>query len=99
MPNGLANCQWVWHARLAFLARVAHNGRMSSPAPSPRVTAAAAAHRRAERQLERTRAELQAAILEDTAAGVRQSELVRATGYTRERIRQLAREAEARASA
>ena len=66
-----------------------------------RVTAALAAHRRAERQLERTRAELHAAILAELTAGDRgtQADLARETGYSRERIRQLAREAEARASA
>lgn len=43
--------------------------------------------------LERARLELHQAIVADLDAGVRQADLVRLTGYTRERIRQLARAA------
>jgi hypothetical protein len=64
-----------------------------SDRPSPRLTRALAARDRAERQLEQARAELHAAIVADLAAGVRQADLARATGYSRERIRQVAREA------
>lgn len=42
---------------------------------------------------EETRAELHAAIVAALGAGIRQAELVRMTGYTRERIRQIARDA------
>lgn len=39
------------------------------------------------------REELHAAILAALAAGMRQVEIVRITGYTRERVRQIARDA------
>jgi hypothetical protein len=60
-------------------------------APSRRLTRATAAHRRALQQLEVSRAELHAAIVEDLAAGVSQAALVGATGYTREQLRRIAR--------
>jgi hypothetical protein len=61
--------------------------------PSRRLKRAAAAHRRALEQLEKARDELQEAVLEDVAAGVRQADVVAVSGYTRERVRQLARKA------
>lgn len=54
---------------------------------------AAAAFQRATRRVDETRAELHAAILRAVDEGVPQVEIVEVTGYTRERIRQLAREA------
>ncbi|HEX3812392.1 MAG TPA: hypothetical protein VHX59_06075 [Mycobacteriales bacterium] len=56
-----------------------------------RVSRAVHAFRTAERRAEDTRRLLHAAIVEALHAGVRQVDLVRVTGYTRERIRQLAR--------
>jgi len=61
--------------------------------PSRELTRAVAKHRRAEEQLDQARAELHAAIVADLEAGVRQADLVRATGYTRETLRRVAREA------
>lgn len=57
--------------------------------PIERVRRAFAAYKRAERRLEQTRAELHAAIRDALDADVRQVDLVRVTGYTRERIRQI----------
>jgi hypothetical protein len=56
------------------------------------VAAALRAHRRAEAREERTLAELHAAIVAALKSGSRgrQAELVKLTGYTRERLRQLA---------
>ncbi len=54
-----------------------------------RLEAAAKAYRRAEKRADETRAELYAAITEADAAGVPQVDIVRATGYTRERVRQI----------
>jgi hypothetical protein len=54
---------------------------------------ALAAHQRAELQLALARAELHTAIAEQLRRGVRQAELVKVTGYTREHIRRIAREA------
>jgi len=53
--------------------------------------AAVAAHRRAARHAEQTLAALHAAIAEAASQGVRQTDLVKITGYTRERIRQICR--------
>ena len=61
--------------------------------PSPQLTRAARAYRNAEASLQLARSNLHAAIAEDLRAGVRQAELVKATGYTRELIRRVAREA------
>ncbi|MCW2641095.1 MAG: hypothetical protein JWP76_3401 [Dactylosporangium sp.] len=44
-------------------------------------------------EVERTRADLADAIVEAARAGVRQVEIVKRSGYTRERIRQLCRAA------
>lgn len=61
-----------------------------------RAAAAAQSVRRAERNLATARAALHAAVLLALGAGVTQAELVKLTGYSRERLRQLARQAEAR---
>ena len=53
---------------------------------------AAAAYRSALNDLERARITLHAEIREALAAGMRQADIVRITGYTRETIRQIARE-------
>jgi hypothetical protein len=46
--------------------------------------------RREQAKADATRAELHAAIVKALAEGMRQVDVVRATGYTRERLRQLA---------
>lgn len=67
---------------------------MGDKVPSER-TVKAVAHRKRTREAdERARDELQASILADLADGVSQADLVRLTGYSRERLRQLEREAE-----
>lgn len=53
------------------------------------VTKALAAHRRATARADQTRAELHRAIAEAARQGVRQADLARLTGYTRERLRQI----------
>jgi hypothetical protein len=58
------------------------------------LTEAARAYRRAERAVEQRREELAAAIVQAAADGVRQVDIVRATGYTREHIRRIVRDAE-----
>jgi hypothetical protein len=58
-----------------------------------RLEAAAKAYRRAEKRADETRGELYAAIVEADKAGVSQVDIVRATGYTRERVRQIVRAA------
>ena len=67
--------------------------------PSTRVRRAVKQLAAAEVTLARARAELHAAIVADLGAGVRQAELVRATGYSRERIRQITRGAESAGAA
>lgn len=57
--------------------------------PSTRLKQAVTKYRRAEAAVTSTRDEMYAAILEDLANGVRQTDVVRATGLTRERIRQI----------
>ena len=59
--------------------------------PAEPIRAAVAAHRRAARRAEQTRAALHAVIAEAASQGVRQTDLVKITGYTRERIRQICR--------
>ena len=59
--------------------------------PAEPIKAAVAAHRRAAKRAEQTLAALHAAIAEAASQGVRQTELVKITGYTRERIRQICR--------
>lgn len=56
------------------------------------VARAAADYQRAETKLSQARAVLHAAIRKALADGVTQAELVRATGYSRERLRQIAAE-------
>lgn len=58
--------------------------------PIERVDKASAAHKRAERGLYETRDELHAAIIDALSKGVSQAELARRTGYSRERLRQIA---------
>ena len=67
--------------------------RDMSADPADRVRTALAAYRRASRSSDVALAELHAAIADAAAGGVRQNELVRITGYTRERIRQITRQA------
>lgn len=59
--------------------------------PSTRLTQAVTKYRNAEAAVTTNRDEMYAAILADLADGVRQTDIVRATGLTRERIRQIAR--------
>jgi hypothetical protein len=61
--------------------------------PSPRLTQAVSKYRRAESAVARARDEMYAAIIEDLKNDVRQVDVVRATGLTRERIRQIAKAA------
>lgn len=56
------------------------------------IAKAVANYRRSVKRTEETRAALHAAILRALAEGVSQAELARATGYTRERLRQIAQE-------
>lgn len=60
---------------------------------------AARAFRRAEHTLEKRRLELAAAIADATVDGVRQADIVRITGYTREHIRRILRSEADRRSA
>ena len=70
-------------------------GSMDESDPSATVAAALAAYRNATRQSEDKRTGLYAAIAAAAAHGVRQNELVRITGYTREHIRQICRGSDA----
>ena len=54
---------------------------------------AARAFRRAEKTLDERRRVLAAAITAAAAAGVKQADIVRITGYTREHVRQLVKAA------
>lgn len=56
-----------------------------------RLAAAAKAHQKAQARADDTREQLHAAILAAVDAGMRQVDIVRITGYTRERIRLLVR--------
>jgi DNA invertase Pin-like site-specific DNA recombinase len=58
-----------------------------------RLKEAAAAYRSAKEALDKARPELAEAIAEAARAGVRQGEIVRATGYTREQVRRICRAA------
>lgn len=76
--------------RLAYVKSVGQPAMLSDmKAETERLTRAAkrVARHDAERE------ELHAAILAALAAGMRQVEIVRITGYTRERVRQIARDA------
>ena len=57
--------------------------------PSQRTATAAKARDKAEGQRDAAITELHAAIVADLGAGVRQADLARLTGYSRERIRQI----------
>lgn len=61
--------------------------------PTHELTRAARNFRSAEASLQLARASLHSAIVADLQAGVTQAELVRATGYTREQLRRIARSA------
>ena len=58
--------------------------------PAEPIKAAVSAHHQAAKRAEQTLAALHAAIAEAASQGVRQTDLVEITGYTRERIRQTA---------
>lgn len=68
-------------------------GCMTTEAAAERVITALRNRKRAEKRHEDALAELHAAIVAALDAGMKQAELVRLTGYHRERIRQLARAA------
>jgi hypothetical protein len=55
--------------------------------------AAASEYRDAEEALSRTRAKLVDAIIAAARSGTRQAEIVRVTGFTREHVRQICRQA------
>jgi hypothetical protein len=57
--------------------------------PSDRLKKAVTKHQKTKAAEETARQEVYAAILGDLAAGIRQADIVRVTGYTREHIRQL----------
>jgi len=57
---------------------------------------AAKAFRRAEATLEARRAELAAEIVVADRSGIRQADIVRTTGYTRETVRRIVRDEQAR---
>lgn len=63
-------------------------------AAQKRLETIAKAHAKAQDRANQTRAELHAAILAAIDDGVRQVDIARVTGYTRERIRQIDRERE-----
>jgi hypothetical protein len=54
----------------------------------------AAAYQRATEHADQLRTELHATILEELARGTKQADIARVTGYTRERLRQIAKAAE-----
>lgn len=57
--------------------------------PSTRLKQAVTKYRRAEAAVTSSRDDMYAAILADLTKGVRQADIVRTTGLTRERIRQI----------
>ncbi|MEU7617172.1 hypothetical protein AB0B27_13910 [Micromonospora rifamycinica] len=57
------------------------------------LTAAAADYQQAKTKLDTARPRLAAAIVDAARAGRRQGEIVKVTGYTRERVRQICRAA------
>ena len=61
--------------------------------PAEPVRTALTTYRRASKRAEDALADLHAAIAQAAEQGVRQNELVKITGYTRERIRQISRQA------
>ena len=60
--------------------------------------AATRAYRRAQKAVDKRRDELADAVFKATRDGVRQVDICRITGYTRERVRQIVREIEDRES-
>jgi hypothetical protein len=66
---------------------------MGEKPPSERAIKAAAHRRRTRAADEQAREELAAAIVADLDSGVSQADLMRLTGYSRERLRQIAKEA------
>jgi hypothetical protein len=81
----------TWHAYLCGQLEWQHVGMPRQP--GRRVRQALAAQHRAQEQLGRARDELHAAIVEALESGVRQADLVRLTGLSREHIRRIARAA------
>jgi hypothetical protein len=73
--------KWMWQ-----------NLSMTTDQVQP-VRDAATAYQLAKERADDALAALHAAIAEAAAQGVRQNELVKITGYTRERIRQISRQA------
>jgi hypothetical protein len=78
-------CKWIRPNPCGMMVTMTDTG------PATQVKTALAAHRRASKHAEETLATLHAAIAVAAAQGVRQNELVKITGYTRERIRQICR--------
>jgi hypothetical protein len=85
----------ILYASLRGHMTTRHTGRMDIPT----LIAKTKAFRRAESLTEERRLELANAIVSASVGGVRQSEIVRITGYTREHVRRLVRDAAAEASA
>lgn len=77
--------------RDAIRAEVPRWNRQHMPGeePSDRFRQAVAEYQEAKEAKAQARQEFHAAILDDLANGVRQTDIVRATGLTRERIRQI----------
>lgn len=84
--------KWFWPSRFGIL------DRMSSD-PTEQVTKATAALNRALKRADQRRAALHAEIVKARADGVRQKVIVRITGYSRERIRQIEKAARKSADA
>jgi hypothetical protein len=87
MPTTLGQtryaCKLVWPTPCGIIKA------MTGTDPAEPIKAALAAHRRATKRADETLAALHAAIADAARQGVRQGELVKITGYTRERIRQI----------
>lgn len=80
--------KWYWHTRVGIL------GFMTSDDPTQRVTKARDALQRHDNRRDRLVADLHTAIVEALRAGVKQVDLVRTTGYTREYLRQIRKAAD-----
>jgi DNA invertase Pin-like site-specific DNA recombinase len=61
--------------------------------PVTKLGDATRAYRRAKEALDKARPELAAAIVEAARSGMRQADIVRETGYTREQVRRICRAA------
>lgn len=70
-----------------------HIGCANIGGVTTRLEKAAQAYRAAKAELDTARPELAAAIVEAARAGLRQAEIVRTTGYTREQVRRICRAA------